>query len=112
MSLTRSSSPQWLSLIPYTPLRVALIFLATLLSLTFLVRNLFPIITAAPNVSARLLIVVVAVLHLALSLGLWFGFIATGGGSFNKEKDSTPSVPEGDDTTAEGLVGSLARMLL
>jgi hypothetical protein len=71
---------QWLTLIPIAPLRLFLSFAATLLSAFFLIRNLYPVLATAPNVSARLLVVVIGVLHLALGMGLWWGFLAGGSG--------------------------------
>ncbi|BGP01809.1 hypothetical protein RTG_01797 [Rhodotorula toruloides ATCC 204091] len=76
----------WLTLIPIAPLRLFLAFLGTLLSLFFLTRNLYPILSNAPNVSARLLIVVATVLHLIFAVALWWGFMAGGSGAFDGKK--------------------------
>lgn len=82
-------------MIPYTPFRIALLLTATGVSLAFLLRNLYPVITTSTNLSARLLVVIVGVLQVALSLGLWFGFMASGGGKFNNGAGSTLPLPGG-----------------
>ncbi|GAA6050593.1 hypothetical protein JCM3770_001478 [Rhodotorula araucariae] len=71
----------WLSLIPLTYVPATLALLGTLLSLFFLVRNLYPILATAPNVSARILIVVIAVLHLVYAIAVWWGFMKGGRGA-------------------------------
>lgn len=58
-------------------------FLGTGLSLAFLVRNLYPVLSQAPNVSARALVPVVGILHLGLGIALWWGFMAGGGGAIS-----------------------------
>ncbi|GAA6037417.1 hypothetical protein JCM8097_008560 [Rhodosporidiobolus ruineniae] len=73
----------WLTLVPSSLFRLFLAFAGTLLSLAFLLRNLYPILANAPNVSARLLVVVIAVLHLVLAIALWWGFLAGGSGAFD-----------------------------
>ncbi|GJN92862.1 hypothetical protein Rhopal_005902-T1 [Rhodotorula paludigena] len=73
----------WLSLIPVGPLRLAVAFAATLLSLAFLVRNLYPILSNAPNVSARLLVVIAAFLHLIFAVILWVAFMKGGTGALD-----------------------------
>lgn len=103
------SAPQWLSLIPYTPLRVLLALGGTGVSLAFILRNLYPVISTSPNVSSRLLILVVGVLHLALSLGLWFGFMASGGGKFSPPTTGG-GLPVGDGTGE--VVEAALRLLL
>lgn len=72
---------QWLSLIPVSFVSGAFALVGTLLSLFFLVRNLYPILATAPNVSARILIVVVAVLHLVYAVAVWWGFVRGGRGA-------------------------------
>ncbi|GAA5907626.1 hypothetical protein JCM8208_000021 [Rhodotorula glutinis] len=71
----------WLSLIPVSFVSGAFALVGTLLSLLFLVRNLYPILATAPNVSARILIVVVAVLHLVYAVAVWWGFVRGGRGA-------------------------------
>lgn len=71
---------QWLTLVPFAPLRLFLAFAGTGLSLFFLLRNLYPVLASAPNVSARLLIVVIAVLHLIMGIALYWGFLLGGAG--------------------------------
>lgn len=83
----------WSTLIPYPPLRALFALLATSISLCFLLRNLYPIIISSTNVSAKLLVVVVAVLHLGVCLALWFGFMAAGGGRFNGGTGGAGTVP-------------------
>ncbi|GAA5971506.1 hypothetical protein JCM8115_002785 [Rhodotorula mucilaginosa] len=73
----------WLALIPVSPLRMAIAFAATVLSLTFLVRNLYPILSTAPNGSGRLLVIVAVVFHLVFAAALWFGFMAGGTGALD-----------------------------
>ncbi|GAA5872768.1 hypothetical protein JCM8547_006337 [Rhodosporidiobolus lusitaniae] len=73
----------WLNLIPSTLFQTVIAFAGTLMSLAFLLRNLYPILANAPNVSARLLLVVVTVLHLVLAIALWWGFMAGGTGAFD-----------------------------
>lgn len=87
------SRSQWLNLIPVPLLRFALTFVGTGLSLAFLVRNLYPVLANAPNVSARALVPVIAVLHLGLGLALWWGFMAGGGGAISNEGGAGPLVP-------------------
>lgn len=91
---------QWLTLLPFTTLRIFLSFAATALSLFFLTRNLYPVISNAPNVSARLLIVAIAGLHLIMGMALWWGFLAGGKGALH-----TPTLPGGDDTGAGAGTG-------
>lgn len=74
---------QWLALIPVSPLRMALAFAATVLSLAFLIRNLYPILSTAPNGSGRLLVIVAVVFHLVFVAALWFGFMAGGTGALD-----------------------------
>jgi len=45
------------------------------------VRNLYPILATAPNVSARILIVVLAALHLVFAVAVWWGFLKGGRGA-------------------------------
>lgn len=86
VSMRRPSDPrtaraQWLSLIPVSFVSGAFALVGTLLSLFFLVRNLYPILATAPNVSARILIVVVAALHLVYAVAVWWGFVRGGRGA-------------------------------
>ncbi|ORY76895.1 hypothetical protein BCR35DRAFT_305647 [Leucosporidium creatinivorum] len=90
----------WLTLLPFAPLRLFLSFAATGLSLFFLTRNLYPVITTAPNVSARLLIVGVAALHLIMGMALWWGFLAGGKGALH-----TPTLGSGDGAGAGAGTG-------
>ncbi|GAA5881187.1 hypothetical protein JCM16303_004835 [Sporobolomyces ruberrimus] len=76
----------WLSLIPSTTARLLFVFLGTLVSLFFLIRNLYPILSNAPNVSARLLVVIVGFLHLVLAIVLYWSFLEGGSGNLNADK--------------------------
>ncbi|TNY18113.1 hypothetical protein DMC30DRAFT_73439 [Rhodotorula diobovata] len=71
----------WLSLIPVSLVSGVCALVGTLLSLSFLVRNLYPILATAPNVSARILIVVLAALHLVFAVAVWWGFLKGGRGA-------------------------------
>ncbi|KAL8291756.1 hypothetical protein RQP46_002014 [Phenoliferia psychrophenolica] len=75
----------WLALIPFSLFQVALVLSATALSLFFLLRNLYPIISSSANTSAKLLVIVVAGLHLVLGMALWWGFLAGGNGNVGKD---------------------------
>ncbi|SCV73943.1 BQ2448_6373 [Microbotryum intermedium] len=86
----------WLTLIPYSPLRAVLVLIATALSGAFLLHNLYPVITTAPNVSSRVLLIVIAVLHLVLAIAMWVGFLAGGRGVLH-----TPQVPSIPGTGGE-----------
>ena len=89
---------------------MALATLSTFVSGYFLLRNLYPILVTAPNVSARLLLPVVGALHFALGLGLWFGFLQGGAGVLHPGADDgagAPSLPDmsgapGADPTGAG----------
>ncbi|GAA5874504.1 hypothetical protein JCM1840_000799 [Sporobolomyces johnsonii] len=97
----------WLTLIPLAPLRLFLAFAGTLLSLAFLLRNLYPILASAPNVSARLLVVVIAVLHLIMAVALWWGFMAGGTGAFDGKDlgDVAGQIGGGKGETGTGVEG-------
>lgn len=60
-------------------------------------RNLYPILAMAPNGSARLLVLVAAVLHLVFAAALWFGFMAGGTGALDGKdlKDVAGSIGSG-----------------
>lgn len=107
---------QWLTLLPFGPLRLFLAFAGTVLSLFFLIRNLYPVIANAPNVSARLLVVVIAVLHLIMGIALYWGFLAGGAGMLHSGKGGlggvNPDLPsmgggksgsEMDDPAGDGM---------
>ncbi|GAA6017219.1 hypothetical protein JCM10207_002574 [Rhodosporidiobolus poonsookiae] len=104
----------WLTLLPFTTLRLALSFAGTALSLFFLLRNLYPTLSSAPNVSARLLVVVVAVLHLVFAIALWWGFLAGGTGNLDGRdlKDAVGGI--GDDLGigkgGTGVEGDVTKM--
>ncbi|SDA01340.1 BZ3500_MvSof-1268-A1-R1_Chr10-1g02590 [Microbotryum saponariae] len=108
----------WLTLIPYSPLRAVLVLIATALSGAFLLRNLYPVIATAPNVSSRLLLIVIAILHLVLAIAMWVGFLAGGRGVLHTPQ--VPSIPgtgvgktptAGSDLPAPGGDGVGARLL-
>ncbi|KAM0751668.1 Yip1-domain-containing protein [Meredithblackwellia eburnea MCA 4105] len=87
----------WLTLIPVGILQAALVITATSLSLWFLLRNLYPIISSSQNTSAKLLVIVIAVLHLGMGLALWLGFMVGGSGVVGKDsKGKLPPVLGGD----------------
>ncbi|GAA5956131.1 hypothetical protein JCM21900_002604 [Sporobolomyces salmonicolor] len=104
----------WLTLIPIAPLRLFLAFAGTLLSLGFLLRNLYPILASAPNVSARLLVVVIAVLHLVMAVALWWGFMAGGTGAFDGKDlgDVAGQIGGGKGETGTGVEGNPMRWKL
>ncbi|GAA5900474.1 hypothetical protein JCM5296_001557 [Sporobolomyces johnsonii] len=97
----------WFTLIPLAPLRLFLAFAGTLLSLAFLLRNLYPILASAPNVSARLLVIVIAVLHLIMAVALWWGFMAGGTGAFDGKDlgDVAGQIGGGKGETGTGVEG-------
>jgi len=80
--------------------RLLFVFLGTLVSLFFLVRNLYPILANAPNVSARLLVVIVGFLHLVLAVVLYWSFLEGGSGNLNADKGLPGGGSDG------GVVGS------
>lgn len=82
-------------------LRFALALGATVLSLVFITRNLYPVIANAPNVSARLLVVIIIVLHLIMSLTVYWGFMAGGSGALHS---GNPDL--GGDDSSGGSSGS------
>ena len=107
-----SNTTQWLALIPFSLFQVALVLSATALSLFFLLRNLYPIISSSANTSAKLLVLVVAGLHLVLGMALWWGFLAGGNGNVGKDVEhvgvgkglpsmggAKPSTVAGEDDT-------------
>ncbi|GAA5932171.1 hypothetical protein JCM1841_001216 [Sporobolomyces salmonicolor] len=104
----------WLTLIPLAPLRLFLTCAGTLLSLGFLLRNLYPILASAPNVSARLLVVVIAVLHLVMAVALWWGFMAGGTGAFDGKDlgDVAGQIGGGKGETGTGVEGNPMRWKL
>ncbi|GAA6064480.1 hypothetical protein JCM10212_000360 [Sporobolomyces blumeae] len=79
----------WLSLIPSTTARLLFIFVGTCVSLAFLVRNLYPVLAHAPNVSSRLVVVFVAAVHLVLAVALWWGFFVGGVGNLSNDKPTS-----------------------
>jgi hypothetical protein len=96
-----------LTLVPYTPLRLFLALGGTGLSLTFLLRNLYPVLATSTKSSAKLLIVVVTGLHLVLGMVMWFAFMADGTGALSNlpEVVIPPIVPDVPET-----VGDVMRM--
>ncbi|KAK4050181.1 hypothetical protein OIO90_005163 [Microbotryomycetes sp. JL221] len=101
----------WLNLLPVSILRLALVFGATAISLFFLIRNLYPVISNAPNVSSRLLLVVIVVVHLITSLALYWAFLASGSGALHSgnpdlglEKPTPGGGGDMDDPAGDGTV--------
>ncbi|GAA5937712.1 Yip5p [Sporobolomyces koalae] len=102
----------WLSLIPSTTARLFFVFVGTVLSLFFLVRNLYPILANAPNVSARLLVVIVGFLHLVLAVVLYWSFLEGGSGNLNADKGIGAGVPPTPSDGAGGVEGDTMRLFL
>ncbi|GAA5991584.1 hypothetical protein JCM11641_004013 [Rhodosporidiobolus odoratus] len=106
----------WLTLIPSSMFRLFIAFAGTVLSLAFLLRNLYPILATAPNVSARLLVIVIAVFHLILAVALWWGFMAGGSGAFDGKdlKDVAGQIGSGIGMgdTGTGVEGEVTRWSL
>ncbi|BGP18212.1 hypothetical protein JCM10213_007840 [Rhodosporidiobolus nylandii] len=106
----------WLNLVPSSLFRLFIAFVGTVLSLAFLLRNLYPILANAPNVSARLLVIVITVLHLVLAVALWWGFMAGGSGAFDGKdlKDVADQIGSGIggiSDTDSGVEGEVTRLL-
>ncbi|KAM0790213.1 hypothetical protein ACM66B_005527 [Microbotryomycetes sp. NB124-2] len=98
----------WLNLLPFSILRTALVFGAACLSLFFLTRNLYPVIASAPNVSSRLLVIVIVVTHLIVSMALYWGFLANGSGALHSGGGNSNSgdLPgSGSDSGTGGSAG-------
>lgn len=68
-----------LSIPPIPILRGLSALVAFAVSLTFLVRNLYPVLAAAPAKTARGLLIAVVGLHAVFTLILWFGYLGIGG---------------------------------
>ncbi|KAI9602475.1 hypothetical protein H4Q26_001764 [Puccinia striiformis f. sp. tritici PST-130] len=68
-----------LSIPPFPFLRSIMALGAFGLSLGFLVRNLYPVLAAAPAKTARILLIAVVGLHAIFSLILYFGYLSIGG---------------------------------
>lgn len=67
-----------LSIPPLPLLRSLVALLGFALSLGFLIRNLYPVLAAAPAKTARILLVGVVGLHGIFTLVLWFGYLGIG----------------------------------
>ncbi|KAK4049860.1 hypothetical protein OIV83_003916 [Microbotryomycetes sp. JL201] len=95
-------STTWLNLLPFSILRIALVFGAAGLSLFFLTRNLYPVIASAPNVSSRLLVIVIVVAHLIVSLTLYWGFLANGSGVLHSGNSTQTGSDDGSGGAGAG----------
>ncbi|KAG0145297.1 hypothetical protein CROQUDRAFT_658873 [Cronartium quercuum f. sp. fusiforme G11] len=86
-----------LSIPPVPLLRGLVAIVAFAISLAFLVRNLYPVLAAAPAKTARILLVAVAGLHGIFTLVLWFAYLGIGGGVVievpSKEGEVVGTVP-------------------
>ncbi|KAH9463731.1 hypothetical protein MJO29_008028 [Puccinia striiformis f. sp. tritici] len=90
-----------LSIPPFPFLRSIMALGAFGLSLGFLVRNLYPVLAAAPAKTARILLIAVVGLHAIFSLILYFGYLSIGGSFENvidtpvpaEDVGSVPSPP-------------------
>ncbi|KAA1103313.1 hypothetical protein PGT21_014030 [Puccinia graminis f. sp. tritici] len=68
-----------LSIPPFPFLRSIMALAAFGISLGFLVRNLYPVLAAAPAKTGRILLIGVFGLHAIFTLILWFGYLSIGG---------------------------------
>jgi len=68
-----------LSIPPFPFLRSVMALAAFGLSLGFLIRNLYPVLAAAPAKTARILLIAVVGLHAVFTLILWFAYLSVGG---------------------------------
>ncbi|MBW0462400.1 hypothetical protein O181_002115 [Austropuccinia psidii MF-1] len=82
-----------LSIPPFPLLRGVLALAAFAMSLTFLIRNLYPVLAAAPAKTARILLLAVLGLHGVFTLVLWFGYLSIGGTFEKVIAASGPSNP-------------------
>lgn len=82
-----------LSIPPFPFLRFVMALAAFVLSLGFLIRNLYPVLAAAPAKTARILLIAVIGLHAVFTLILWFAYLSVGGNF----QDVIISPPPGED---------------
>lgn len=68
-----------LSIPPFQFLRGLMALAAFGVSCGFLVRNLYPVLAAAPAKTGRILLIIVFGLHAVFTLILWFGYLSIGG---------------------------------
>lgn len=104
---------QLLSIPPISLLRFILSIVAFLLSLTFLLRNLYPVLASAPSKAARVLVLAIAFCHAVFALVLYFAFLGVGGAvPLDGGGEAVPKLP-GDGAGEEvGDVPSPPRWLL
>lgn len=91
-----------MALISWSPLEIlnwVFVGVGFAVSVAFLVRNLYPVLSATDRQTSKILLIVVVVLHAGLSLAIKVLFFAHGspiarepgqGGPDNKGDDSTP----------------------
>lgn len=89
------------SIPPVPMLRFVFVVLAFALSGFFLLRNIYPVLSTAQSKAARILILVVAGLHFAFSVLLWFYFLNSGDPT---PVSSTPGGSGSDKGAAGGAV--------
>ncbi|KAI8461131.1 hypothetical protein BY996DRAFT_6429461 [Phakopsora pachyrhizi] len=81
-----------LSIPPISILRSISALIGFSLSVTFLIRNLYPIFMSAPQKSGRVLLILVVILHGIFMMILWFGYLGIGGSIDGISKDKVEDV--------------------
>ena len=66
------------------------------LSVAFLLRNLYPVLSATDKQTSKVLLILVVILHAALAVAIEFLFFANGSPA-NKDTPKEDSPAEGDD---------------
>lgn len=66
------------------------------LSVAFLLRNLYPVLSATDKQTSKILLILVVCLHAALAIAIKFLFFANG--SPAKKSTPTPAPEKGDET--------------
>ncbi len=64
------------------------------LSVAFLLRNLYPVLSATDRQTSKVLLIIVVVLHLALAVTIKFLFFAHASPVARKPEDAAPPPPE------------------
>lgn len=85
------------------------------MSVAFLLRNLYPVLSATDKQTSKVLLVLVLVLHLALSVAIKMLFFAHGSLIENNQPNSGPDAGGVDDTppaAADPAAGDPARMFM
>lgn len=90
--------------------------LGFIISVLFLVRNLYPVISSTPKQRAKILLILVVVLQFGLAVAIKFLFFANGSLA-NKGKDGKDGgLPEsapgkGEDTDTDGEAQRMIKMM-